>query len=268
MIRKPAVAGYFYPNSADELEALVRGMVDPEARKVKALAVVSPHAGFVYSGRVAGAVFSSVKIPDRIIILGPSHQGIRNVFSIMSEGTWRTPLGEVPLDAELAGAIRERSPLVREDAGGHAAEHSLEVQLPFLQCLKKGFSIVPVCVSPAADYGDLESLAAALADAIGQSGKEALLVSSTDMSHYVSQETARTLDQLAIDRMLALDARGLFDVVQDKNISMCGFQPTTAALLAAKKLGARKAELVLYETSGDASGDYDRVVGYAGLRIL
>jgi hypothetical protein len=186
----------------------------------------------------------------------------------MSGGTWRTPLGEVPVDAELAGAIRERSPLVQEDAGGHAAEHSLEVQLPFLQCLKNEFSIVPVCISPAADYDDLESLATALADAIGQSGREVLLVSSTDMSHYVSQETARTLDQLAIDRMLALDARGLFDVVREKNISMCGFQPTTAVLLAAKTLGARKAELVLYQTSGDASGDYDRVVGYAGLRIL
>ncbi len=268
MVRRPAVAGYFYPKTADELRAMVRGLIEPEAKKMKALAVVSPHAGFVYSGRVAGAVFSSVNIPDCVVILGPSHQGIRSVFGIMSSGTWRTPLGEVPVDAELAGAIRERSPLVQEDADGHAAEHSLEVQLPFLQCLKKEFSIVPVCISPAADYDDLESLAAALADAIGQSEREVLLVSSTDMSHYVSQETARTLDQLAIDRMLALDARGLFDVVREKNISMCGFQPTTAVLLAARMLGARKAELVLYQTSGDASGDYDRVVGYAGLRIL
>jgi MEMO1 family protein len=268
MVRRPAVAGSFYPKNPDELRTMVKGMVDPKAQKKKALAVVSPHAGFVFSGGVAGAVYSSVEIPDCVVILGPSHQGLRTVFGIMSEGAWRTPLGEVPVDAELARAIREKSPLVQEDAGGHAAEHSLEVQLPFLQFLKKEFSIVPVCVSPAADFADLESLAGALADAIGQSGREALLVSSTDMSHYVSQETARKLDFLAIDRMLALDARGLYDVVQEENISMCGFQPTTAVILAAKKLGARTAELVCYRTSGDTLGDYNSVVGYAGLRIL
>ena len=268
MVRKPAVAGYFYPGRAGELRALVEGLLDPQAKKAKALAVVSPHAGFVYSGRVAGAVYSSVEIPGRVVILGPSHQGIRSEFAIMSQGSWRTPLGEVPVDAELAEAIRARSPLIREDPGGHAAEHSLEVQLPFLQCLKEAFSMVPVCVSSSAGYDDLESLASAVAGAIMESGREALLVSSTDMSHYVSQEAARGLDGLAIDRMLALDPRGLFDVVGEKNISMCGYQPTTAVLLAAKALGARKAELVLYRTSGDASGDYDRVVGYAGLRIL
>jgi AmmeMemoRadiSam system protein B len=268
MVRRPAVAGYFYPKKADELRAMVKGMVDPQAQKKKALAVVSPHAGFVYSGGVAGAVYSSVEIPGVVIILGPSHQGIRTVFGIMSEGAWQTPLGEVPVDARLARAILERSPLVQEDAGGQAAEHSLEVQLPFLQYLKKEFSIVPLCISPAAGYDDLENLADALADSIRQSGQEVLLVSSTDMSHYVSQETARKLDFMAIEKILALDARGLYDVVQEENISMCGFQPTTAVILAAKKLGARTAELVRYQTSGDASGDYERVVGYAGLRIL
>jgi len=268
MVRRPAVAGYFYPQKAEELRAMLKGMVDPKAKKEKALAVVSPHAGLVYSGPVAGAVFSSVEIPGCVMILGPSHRGIRAVFGIMSEGTWQTPLGEVPVDAELARAIRERSPLVQEDAGGHASEHSLEVQLPFLQYLKKDFYIVPVCISPAADYADLENLADALADSIRQSGQEVLLVSSTDMSHYVSQETARKFDFMAIEKILALDARGLYDVVRDEDISMCGFQPTTAVILAAKKLGARKAELVRYQTSGDASGDYDRVVGYAGLRIL
>lgn len=268
MLRKPAVAGYFYPREADDLRALVRGLVDPGAKKEKAVAVVVPHAGFVYSGAVAGAVYSSVEIPDRVVILGPSHRGSRSVFGIMSGGDWQTPLGKVPVDAELARAIGERSPLVREDPGGHAAEHSLEVQLPFLQLLKSAFSIVPVCVSSAAGYSDLEGLATALADAILASGRETLLVSSTDMSHYISQEAARKLDNLAIERILALDARGLFDVVQERNISMCGFQPTTAVILAARTLGARMAELVLYRTSGDVSGDFDQVVGYAGLRLL
>jgi MEMO1 family protein len=268
MVRRAAVAGSFYPGKSEELSAMVKGLVDPRAQKNKALAVVSPHAGFVFSGRVAGAVFSSVEIPGCVILLGPSHRGIRSVFGIMSEGAWQTPLGEVPVEAGLAKAILERFPLVQEDVGGLAAEHSLEVQLPFLQYLKRDFSIVPVCVSPAADYADLDGLAGAMADAIKQSGNEVLLVSSTDMSHYVSQETAKKLDFLAIERMLALDARGLYDVVQEKNISMCGFQPTTAVILAAKKLGARAAELVRYQTSGDAFGDYQQVVGYAGLRIL
>ena len=267
MVRKPAVAGYFYPGKAEELRALVKGMVDPKAKKKKALAVVSPHAGLIYSGPVAGAVYSSVEIPDVVLILGPSHRGIRALFGIMPEGTWQTPLGEVPVNEALARAILDRFPLVKEDAGGHAAEHSLEVQLPFLQFLKQDFSIVPVCVSPAAEYADLEGLAGALADAVRQAGREVLLVSSTDMSHYVSQETARKLDFLAIERMLALDARGLYDVVQEENISMCGFQPTTAVILAAIKLGAAKAELIRYQTSGDVTGDYREVVGYAGIRI-
>jgi AmmeMemoRadiSam system protein B len=268
MVRRPAVAGYFYPKKSEELRAMIKGMVDPEARKAKALAVVSPHAGYIYSGAVAGAVFSSVELPECIVILGPSHRGIRAVFGIMSQGVWQTPLGDVPVDADLAKSVRERSSLIQDDEGGHASEHSLEVQLPFIQYLKPDFSIVPICVSPAADFNDLRALAEALADSIKRSGRPALLVSSTDMSHYVSQETAKRLDFLAIDKMLALDARGLYDVVQEKDISMCGFQPTTAVILAAKELGARKAELVRYQTSGDASGDYDSVVGYAGLRIL
>lgn len=268
MVRRPAVAGYFYPQDAGALRAMIKDMVDPRAKREKALAVISPHAGFVYSGPVAGAVFSSVEIPGLVVILGPSHRGIRDLFGIMSEGVWRTPLGEVPVDAELARAIRAKSPLVCEDPGGHALEHSLEVQLPFLQYLKKDFSIVPICVSAAADFADLEGLGGALAEAVRESGRTAMLVSSTDMSHYISREDAKRLDFLAIGRMLALDARGLFDVVRDNDISMCGFQPTTAVILAARKLGAAKAELVRYQTSGDASGDYAQVVGYAGLRIM
>jgi AmmeMemoRadiSam system protein B len=268
MLRRPAVAGYFYPKKPGELRAMIKGMVDPRARKAKALAVVSPHAGYIYSGPVAGAVFSSVELPETIVILGPSHRGIRAVFGIMSGGVWQTPLGDVPVDAELAKSILERSSLIEEDEGGHASEHSLEVQLPFIQYLKPDISIVPICVSSAADFSGLEALAGALAEAIRRSGRPGLLVASTDMSHYVSQETAKRLDFLAIDKMLALDARGLYDVVQEKDISMCGFQPTTAVILAAKKLGAGKAELVRYQTSGDASGDYASVVGYAGLRIL
>ena len=268
MLRRPAVAGYFYPKKPEELRSMIRGMVDPRADKQKALAVVSPHAGLIYSGPVAGAVYSSVVLPDRFILLGPSHRGQRSVFAIMDRGSWRTPLGEVPLDAGLAESLLRFSSLVRVEESAHEEEHSLEVQLPFLQFLKSEFSIVPLCVSPAADYGALEELGKALAAAVRGSDRDILIVASTDMSHYVSQETAKKKDALAIERIVALDARGLYEVVHEKDISMCGFQPTTAAVLAAKELGAVRADLVRYMTSGEASGDFDQVVGYAGLRIV
>jgi AmmeMemoRadiSam system protein B len=268
MVRKPAVAGYFYPRNAASLRALLGEMVDPGAKKEKARAVVSPHAGFSYSGYVAGAVYSSVLLPERYVILGPSHRGQRSLFGIMTEGSWETPLGEVPIDPALAEALLRGSPLIKEEEGAHEEEHSLEVQLPFLQYLRSGFSFVPVSVSPAADFGALEALGHALAAAIRQAEKDVLVVASTDMSHYVSQETAREKDFLAIERIQILDARGLYDVVQAQAISMCGFQPTTAAILAAKELGASRADLVRYMTSGETSGDYHQVVGYAGLRLV
>jgi AmmeMemoRadiSam system protein B len=267
MIRRPAVAGYFYPKKPGELRKLIGQMVDPEAERQKALAVVSPHAGFVYSGPVAGAVYSSVDLPEHFVILGPSHREIRPLFAIATKGTWQTPLGEVSLDPVLSEAVRRRSALIEEEDGAHAQEHSLEVQLPFIQYLRKSFSIVPICISYQADYGSLEELGRAVAGGIKEIGRPALIVASTDMSHYVSQETAKRKDFLAIDKILALDARGLYDIVQRENISMCGFQPTAAAIIAARELGAGKAELIRYQTSGDASGDYDQVVGYAGLRL-
>jgi len=268
MVRKPAVAGYFYPRNAASLRALLGEMVDPRAKKEKARAVVSPHAGFAYSGYVAGAVYSSVLLPERYVILGPSHRGQRSLFGIMTEGSWETPLGEVPIDSALAEALLRSSPLIKEEEGAHEEEHSLEVQLPFLQYLRSGFSFVPVSVSTAADFGALEALGHALAAVIRQAEKDVLVVASTDMSHYVSQETAREKDFLAIERIQALDARGLYDVVQAQAISMCGFQPTTGAILAAKELGASRADLVRYMTSGETSGDTHQVVGYAGLRLV
>jgi AmmeMemoRadiSam system protein B len=267
MVRRPAVAGYFYSKKPDELKKSIRQMVEPGVEKRTAIAVVSPHAGFIYSGPVAGAVFSSVVLPEHIVILGPSHREIRPLFAIMTRGAWQTPLGEVPLDSVLSEAVKRRSSLIEEDEGAHAQEHSLEVQLPFIQYFEANFSIVPICISYQADYGSLEELGRAMAGGIKELDRPCLIVASTDMSHYVSQETAKRKDFLAIDKILALDAKGLYEVVRRENISMCGFQPTAAAIVAAKELGARNAELIRYQTSGDASGDYDQVVGYAGLRL-
>jgi hypothetical protein len=266
--RKPAVAGYFYPEGEAALRRTLERMVDPLARKEKAIAVVSPHAGFEYSGPVAGAVFSSVELPETYVILGPSHRGrMRATFAIVREGTWQTPLGEVPIAQDLADHILQGSELVSVDDQAHANEHSLEVQLPFIQFYRENIAFVPLCISYDAAFEELEELGRALAGAIKAAKKDVLIVASTDMSHYVSQKEAEIKDSLAIKKILELDARGLYETVQSEDISMCGFQPTTAAIVASKKLGAEKAELIRYQTSGETTGNFLEVVGYAGLRI-
>ncbi len=248
MKRKAYVAGTFYPGRADELRAMIQTLVDPQAARTKAVAVVAPHAGYIYSGPVAGAVFSSVAI-DR-------------------EGSWQTPLGEALIATELADLILDRSSLVENDPGAHRLEHSLEVQVPFLQYLRPTVSLVPLCVSYDASYLELDEVGRAVAGAVRAFGRDVLLVASTDMSHYVRQATAERLDRLAIDRILKLDPQGLFETVTAENISMCGVRPTAAALVAARALGATRVELVRYATSGERTGDYAEVVGYAGLRIV
>ncbi len=267
-LRKAAVSGYFYPKDAPGLNRLLGSLLDPKSEKKKARAVVSPHAGYVYSGSVAGAVFSSVELPDLFVILAPSHRPIRPLFAAMNDGLWETPLGSVPVSVELAEAILAESKSVVSEAAAHAGEHSLEVQLPFIQFLRPEFSFVPIAVSPRATYRDLEELGGAVASGIRRTGREALIVASSDMSHYVSKAEARVQDFKAIKKVLALDPRGLFDIVRADDISMCGFQPVTAALVAARILGAEKADLIAYATSGDMTGDDHEVVGYAGLRIL
>ena len=188
-------------------------------------------------------------------------------FGLMREGLWETPLGEIPLASDLAERIMGYSPLISEDEDAHRNEHSLEVQLPFIQFFKKEFSIVPICVSYYASYEDLVELGKAISSGIRGIQRDVLIVASTDMSHYVSQKEAQRKDFLAIDKVLRLDAKGLYDTVQREKISMCGFQPATAAMIASKELGAEKGELIKYQTSGERTGDYSEVVGYAGIRI-
>jgi AmmeMemoRadiSam system protein B len=267
MTRKPSVAGQFYPAGRERLRETIAGLTDPGAARKKAVAVVSPHAGYVYSGPVAGALFSSTQLPPLFIILGPAHREIGPLFAIQAKGGWLTPLGESRVDTELASAILERSPEVEEDEQAHRGEHSLEVQLPFIQYFRPDAAIVPICVSYEAGFAQLEALGRALAEAVRAVGRETLIVASTDMSHYVSQRTAERMDMLAIRKVLDLDPSGLYDTVTREGISMCGFQPTAAALVAARGLGAGAAELVRYQTSGDVSGEYSQVVGYAGIRV-
>ena len=247
---------------------MIKGFIDPDMKKIKALGAISPHAGYQYSGIVAGAVFASIRIPDRLVLLGPSHRTMNSNFAIIREGEWETPFGNISIDTKLADQIISSTKLVSEDMDAHRMEHSLEVQLPFIHYFNPNCSIVPLITTYFASYNDLEELGKSISSSIKKLDEDVLILASTDMSHQVSQDTAKEKDFLAIDKISNLDPRGLYDVVKQQRISMCGFQATTAALVAAKELGAKKAELIKYQTSGDVTEDYNNVVGYAGMRIV
>ncbi len=268
MIRQPAVANQFYPGVPRQLAATIKVMTPEvaEADKTTALAVVSPHAGYIYSGSVAAATFARVRIPANIVILGPNHHGLGAPLAIMSEGAWAMPFGEVAINQTLSELIKRHLPQAREDSTAHRHEHSLEVQLPFLQAARADITLSPLVVSQL-DYADCREIGQGLARAIKEFAHPALMVASTDMTHYQPRAVASRQDHLALARITELDPEGLYNTVLDNKISMCGFIPTTITLIAALELGASKAELVSYSDSGEASGDTSRVVGYAGLVI-
>src|SRR5271157_2130741 len=266
MIREPAVSGQFYPSSAEELKSMIRGMVDEKATKEDVIGYYAPHAGFVYSGPVVGAVVSRVNFKDTCVILGPSHTGAGAPFSILTEGTWRTPLGDVEIDSELAKAILTNCSHLKEDRLAHLQEHSIEVQLPFIQYLRPDIKFVPITLShtSAAVYRDI---GVAIAKAIRDTGKEAVIVASGDMNHYESQKITHTKDRQAIESILKLEAGELVERVNEFNISMCGYGTAACLIYAAKEFGLVRTELVKYQTSGDITHDYEAVVGYAGILI-
>ena len=267
MGRRPAVAGQFYPGDAVELINEVNSYLVPDAEAIKALAIVSPHAGYVYSGHVAGAVYSSVVMPERFIILCPNHTGLGSPAAIMTGGDWEIPGASMPVDEDLAEKIMQRSKLFENDVQAHRNEHSLEVQLPFIKALVENPRFVPVCLKTHRP-GDLEEIGLAIAEVIKEADDDVLIVASNDMSHFLPDERARSVDKLAIDKVLELDPMGLLETVDRERISMCGVAPVAAALIAANELGASKAELIKYATSGDIFGDRAQVVGYAGIRII
>jgi AmmeMemoRadiSam system protein B len=267
MDREPAVAGRFYPASAsalaDEVAALLaerpsgRATAEPPRPVVGMLA---PHAGYVYSGAVAGATYARVDVPDRAIVMCPNHTGRGVSVSLWPDGGWRTPLGRVPVDAGLTADLLA-SGLAQADREAHRLEHALEVQLPFLQLRRPEIAIAALCLGPL-EYAECRELGKAVAEAARK--RPTLLVASSDMSHYIPAHEAREKDQRALDRLLALDPKGLYEVVRREGISMCGYVPATVMLVAAAELGAREAELVRYGNSAEASGDETSVVGYAG----
>jgi len=270
ILRHPAVAGRFYPGDPDDLRTEAQGYLSQSTSSTgaptKAIGCIAPHAGYMYSGHVAGAVFSQLEIPRLCVVLCPNHTGMGRALAMMSEGSWETPLGEVPIDAEFALALQQRFPALHNDPAAHRAEHAAEVELPFLQLKQPNLRIVPIALRTGR-FEVLEQLGMALADVIAGRGDPVLIVASSDMNHYESDVVTRAKDHHAIERILTMDARGLFDVVTQQNISMCGFGPAVVMLTAARQLGAKSAQLVKYATSGDISGDREMVVGYAGVVV-
>lgn len=266
MIRNPIVAGQFYPADSKGLKKQLEGFINKKSEKKDVLGLVSPHAGYMFSGAVAGAVYSKINVPDKVIILGPNHTGRGVSFSIITEGIWTTPLGEAKIASSLAKSILKNSKELEEDTSAHMYEHSIEVQLPFLQYLNPRISFVPICLS-SGDYFSYKDIASAISSAIRDTNEKILIIASSDMTHYESQETADKKDRQAIDAILQLDEKLLLERIKKFNISMCGFVPAAIMLLACKELGAKSAELIKYQTSGDIIGDYAEVVGYAGIIV-
>jgi MEMO1 family protein len=266
MLRMPAVAGRFYPSDPAELREVVKQYTQANEKGplTGARACLVPHAGYMYSGHVAGAVFARMALPQKFVILGVRHYPRGEKAAILSSGAWRTPLGDAPIDELLADALRAACPQLREDAVAHNSEHSLEVQIPFLQVMATKFTFVPLALGTV-QLEELVAIGEGIGRVLAESSEEILLLTTSDLNHYENDETTRVKDQKAIERLLAMDARGLYDTCRNGSISMCGLGPAVAMLTALKCVGATKAELVRYATSGDVSGDRDAVVGYAGM---
>jgi len=263
MDREPAVSGRFYTADPAALRRQLDRFLAADGERVRAKGLVAPHAGYVYSGAVAGAVYARVEVPPRVVVLGPNHTGLGRPAALWPGGTWRLPSGDVPVDPDLTAALAA-SPLVEQDPEAHLLEHSLEVQLPFLARVRPGVAIAALCLGPLR-FEECEALGKHVARAAAAAG--ALVVASSDMSHYIPAAQAREKDQRAIERILALDPAGLYEVVRRERISMCGMVPATVMLVAALELGAARAELVRYANSGEVNGDTRQVVGYAGVLV-
>jgi len=267
-IRKPIAAGQFYPSSAKEISRMIALFADEEGRKKDVIGCVLPHAGYIYSGPVAAQTISKVNIKGTVVLLGPNHTGSGAPFSIMPRGFWETPLGNVEIDDHLAGVLLNKTRHLEADMLAHLDEHSLEVELPILQYFSKDFKIVPISIM-SDDLDALKELGEELAAAIKDNDLKdsTMIIASSDLTHYEERRSAEKKDAMAIEAIISLDENKLSQAVRQFDISMCGFAPVTVLLKAAKLLGAKKAELIKYQTSGDTTKDFSSVVGYAGITI-
>lgn len=268
MLRLPAVSGQFYPANPQELANCVRQFSKQAAHqnKKRVKACLVPHAGYVYSGQVTGAVLGQIEIPQNVIVLGVRHFPRGEDASIFGEGAWRTPLGDAPIDSALANELKTQCALLKEDSVAHAQEHSLEVQIPFLQVLRPNLQFVPIALGTTR-FEDLQTIGEAIGQVLSKSEDEILLLTTSDLNHYEDEVTTRRKDECAIAQLEEMNPRVLYDVCRTQSISMCGLGPAVAMLFALKKYGAMHAETVMHTTSAEVSGDYRRVVGYAGMNF-
>ena len=266
MYRSSIASGSFYPGNKEELESVLKTLMEDCPERQKALGVISPHAGYVYSGRVMGSVFSRIEIPGTVIILAPNHTGRGKPFSIWPEGLWRTPLGDTSIDEELVNEILNTCELIEIDKTAHDNEHSAEVILPFLQYKNPQVKIVVIVVR-SGNFENLSIVGKSIGNILKKTRPDTLVVASSDMTHYESQQSADEKDKSAIAEIVALREEGLYRVVRELDISMCGVSPVISMIVCSKERDAAKAELIKYETSGDTTGDYKQVVGYAGLIV-
>jgi hypothetical protein len=268
MVRLPAVSGRFYPSDPEELVGQVAELCATPASEPprRAVACLVPHAGYYFSGHVAGSVYGRLDLPRRFLLLGPRHFPRGKPQAILSQGTWQTPLGQAEIDADLASELKIACASLAEDDVAHRDEHAIEVQVPFLQCLASEFRFVPIALGTV-NYAELDSLGQAIAAVLLRQTDPVLIVASSDMNHYESDAITRRKDHKALAALLALDPRRLYDTVRRESITMCGFGPAVVMLTASRLLGATRARLVRYATSGDINGERDQVVGYAGIIV-
>ncbi len=267
-LRKPVVAGQFYPSSAKDLNALISSFADKSVQKNDCFGCILPHAGYIYSGKVAACTICAVKIKETVVLLGPNHTGQGATFSIMPQGIWQSPLGKIEINHQLAGLFLDKSKYLEPDNLAHSMEHSLEVELPILQYFRNDFKIVPIVIKTD-DSIALAEVAQELASVVLENNLKGsvIFMASSDLTHYEPQASAEKKDALAIEAILELDEKKLKMLIDKFQISLCGFAPIAILIKTAKLLGAKKGRLIKYQTSGDVSGDKSSVVGYAGITI-
>lgn len=263
MVRHPSVAGMFYPGDKSNLEKDINKYVLVEGGKTKkdVIGLISPHAGYIYSGSCAGKGFAVINIPDKVVILGVNHRGIGYSMAVDGNDAWETPLGNIKIDKQMRNDLVESSEVFEIDSSSSGEEHSLEVQVPFIQYLNPGAAILPLTIS-SMNMEEMRKGGEELAGMIKKTGEKILMIASTDMSHYISSADAEEKDSKAIRKVVDLDPEGLFETVYKEKISMCGVCPTFIMMVAAKELGAATGEIIEYTNSGYTSGDFDQVVGY------
>jgi AmmeMemoRadiSam system protein B len=247
---------------------MISSFVDKTVQKSDCFGCILPHAGYIYSGKVAACTIAEVKVKDTVVLLGPNHTGRGVTFSIMPQGVWQTPLGDLEINSKLANLFLDKSRYLEADSLAHLDEHSLEVELPILQYFRNNFKIVPIAIKTD-NLAELNAVSQALASVIIENDLKdsVMFMASSDLTHYQPQKTARIKDALAIAAILGLDEQGLKVVIEESEISMCGFAPIAILIKVAKLLGAKSGRLIKYQTSGDVNGDQSSVVGYAGITI-